>query len=119
MVTVYATVPPGAAADLARTLVEERLAACVNAVDCRSTYRWDGGVETDDETILLAKTTENRADALVDRLAEAHPYEVPCIERFEEASVETAFADWRTDAVSPTDPDPEPEPRRGSGSDQG
>ncbi len=105
MVTVYATVPRDAAAGLARTLVEERLAACVNAVDCRSTYRWDGGVETDDETILLAKTTASRADALADRLAEAHPYEVPCIERFEEAAVETAFADWRAGAVSPPGPE--------------
>jgi periplasmic divalent cation tolerance protein len=39
MPTLYVTAPPEAAADLARTLVEERLAACVNRVPCTSTYR--------------------------------------------------------------------------------
>jgi len=42
--TVYVTAPREAADNLARLLVDERLAACVNVVDCESTYRWDGEV---------------------------------------------------------------------------
>ena len=41
-------------------LVEERLAACVNRVACDSVYRWEGEVVTDDEVVLLAKTTDDR-----------------------------------------------------------
>lgn len=99
MPTAYVTAPPDAARDLADLLVEERLAACVNAVDCRSTYRWEGAVHREDEVVLLAKTTEDRYDALRERVVEAHPYDVPCVERFEESDVLPAFAEWRADAV--------------------
>lgn len=100
MVTVYITAPPDHAADLAQTLVTERLAACVNRVNCQSTYRWEGDIHDENETILLAKTTPDRADALVGRVHEIHPYDVPCVERFEDEAA-ASFADWRADAVSP------------------
>ncbi|WP_336344754.1 divalent-cation tolerance protein CutA [Halalkalicoccus ordinarius] len=94
MPTVYVTAPNEVAPSLARILVEERLAACVNRVPCRSTYRWDGEVIDDDEEILLAKTTDERYPDLVERVEAEHPYDVPCIERFEEDDVLPAFADW-------------------------
>lgn len=99
MPTVYITAPPEAADDIARTLVEERLAACVNRVGCDSVYRWDGEVHTDEEVILLAKTTDDAYTALKDRVIELHPYDVPCIERFEETAVMESFTDWRADSV--------------------
>lgn len=94
MPTAYITAPRDVADELASTLVEERLAACVNRVPCRSTYRWDGDVHEDEETILLAKTTAATYDSLEQRVLELHPYEVPCIERFEEDGVVDAFGDW-------------------------
>jgi periplasmic divalent cation tolerance protein len=94
MPTVYVTAPPDAAADLARTLVAERLAACVNRVPCESTYRWDGEVVEESEQILLVKTTDERYDDLVARVREEHPYDVPCIERFDERDVDADFASW-------------------------
>jgi periplasmic divalent cation tolerance protein len=97
--TAYITAPRDAAADLAELLVTERLAACVNAVDCSSTYRWEGEVHTDEEVILLVKTTDERFADLAARVEAAHPYDVPCIERFDEADELPAFADWRADAV--------------------
>lgn len=97
--TAYITAPPEAAADIAETLVEERLAACVNRVDCHSTYRWEGTVHEEPEVILLAKTTGDRFDDLRERVLDLHPHDVPCIERFDEASVLEAFADWRAGAV--------------------
>ncbi|WP_101297428.1 divalent-cation tolerance protein CutA [Halegenticoccus soli] len=99
MVTAYVTAPPEAADDLARTLVEERLAACVNSVDCSSVYRWEGEVSDDEEVILLAKTTDERYEELKSRVVELHPYDVPCVERFEETDVLEAFAGWRDGAV--------------------
>lgn len=96
---MYVTAPAEAAADLARTVVEARLAACVNRVPCASTYRWDGDVVEDDEEILLVKTTEEQYPALVARLVEEHPYDVPCIERFDEADVLDAFGAWIADST--------------------
>ena len=49
--------------------------------------------------ILLAKTTEGTYGDLVERVEEAHPYDVPCVERFEEANVLPAFGEWRDDTV--------------------
>jgi periplasmic divalent cation tolerance protein len=99
MPTAYVTAPPDAADELVRTLVEERLAACVNRVPCRSIYRWEGEVHDDEEEILLAKTTDETYPALVERVEALHPHEVPCIERFEEEDVLPAFAEWRENSV--------------------
>ncbi|SEO82415.1 divalent cation tolerance protein [Halogranum amylolyticum] len=99
MVTAYVTAPPDEAERIARTLVEERLAACVNRVACESVYRWEGEIHDDEETLLLAKTTDERYDDLKRRVVELHPYDVPCVERFEERDVHEPFATWRDEAV--------------------
>jgi periplasmic divalent cation tolerance protein len=99
MPTVLVTAPPDSADDIARTLVEERLAACVNRVACDSVYRWEGELHDDAETILLAKTTDEAYDDLVARVREVHPFDVPCIERFDETDVLPAYADWRDGAA--------------------
>ena len=66
------------AAALARTLVEERLAACVNVLPpMTSFYRWKGAIEEDREQQLVIKTTPTRTVALEARLRELHPYELP------------------------------------------
>jgi len=99
MPTVTVTAPPEAATNLARSLVEERLAACVNAVECTSTYRWDEEVHEDEEVLLLAKTTAERYPDLVDRIQALHPYDVPAIGRFDEDDEPPAVRDWRDGAV--------------------
>ena len=99
MPTVYVTAPPEKAQTIAETLVEERLAACVNRLSTTSTYRWEDEIHHDDETVLLAKTTDDSYDDLVSRVREIHPYDVPCIERFDEAHVLESFADWRSESV--------------------
>lgn len=71
----------GAAADaaaLARTLVAERLAACVNVLaPMTSIYRWKEAVEEEQERQLVMKTTRAAVPALQVRLAALHPYELP------------------------------------------
>lgn len=99
MPTAYITTPPEAAADIAETLVEERLAACVNRLPCRSVYRWDGAVHDDEEVLLFAKTTDERYEALAERVTEIHPHDVPCIERFDETEMFAPFESWRDECV--------------------
>lgn len=103
MVTAYITAPPADADQLARTLVEERLAACVNRLACHSVYRWEGTVHSDGEMVLLAKTTDERYPELKERVVDLHPYDVPCIERFDEADVFEPFETWRDEAVTADD----------------
>ncbi len=63
---------------IARALVAERLAACVNLVpQITSVYRWQGAVEEDDEVLIVAKTRADRAERLSARVVELHPYDVP------------------------------------------
>jgi periplasmic divalent cation tolerance protein len=78
-VIVLTTVPADAdGRALARTLVEERLAACVNLLaPMDSVFRWEGQVEVDREQQLVMKTSQARLAALWDRIRELHPYEVP------------------------------------------
>ena len=66
------------AAEIARALVEERLAACGNVVpQLRSIYRWEGAVQDEAEALLLLKTTRARLEALRARVLSLHPYQVP------------------------------------------
>jgi periplasmic divalent cation tolerance protein len=76
---VLVTAPCGdPAAALARRLVEEGLAACVNRVPgVRSVYRWQGEVCDDGEDLLVIKTAADRVEDLVARVRELHGYEVP------------------------------------------
>lgn len=78
-VLVLTTFPAdGDAEQLAATLVEERLAACVNILPpMRSVYRWQGKVERADERQLLIKTGLGRLRALEKRVKQLHPDEVP------------------------------------------
>ena len=74
-----ATAPDRAVAErIARALVDERLAACVNILPgITSVYRWEGAVETGGEVLLLAKTMLQQLEALTARVIELHPFEVP------------------------------------------
>ncbi len=63
---------------IARTLVEQGLAACVNRLSSvHSTYRWQGAVERATETPLLIKTTRTRYTEVEQTIRALHPYEVP------------------------------------------
>jgi periplasmic divalent cation tolerance protein len=76
---VFCTCPDEATAStLARVLVNEGLAACVNQVTgVRSTYRWQGRTQEDEEILLIIKTSADRLANLSTRIQALHPYEVP------------------------------------------
>lgn len=76
---VLCTVPDAeTGAELARTMVEDKLAACVNRIPgIRSVYRWEGEIQEDREEILVIKTDERRLSELVAAIEAQHPYECP------------------------------------------
>lgn len=83
------------AAGIARTLVDERLAACVNRLPrTAATYRWQGAVVEAAEVLLLIKTTASQYDALAARLTGLHPYEVPEIIALPVDRGLPAYLDW-------------------------
>ena len=83
------------ASRIARALVDERLAACVNAIaGVVSTYRWNGEVHVDDEVLLLIKTTADRIDAMQARLIALHPYAVPEVLAIEPAAGSAPYLAW-------------------------
>lgn len=79
LILVLTTVPNDDSAEaMARTLVEERLAACVNLhAAMTSVYRWKGAVEREAERQVVIKTTRERLPALQARLKTLHSYELP------------------------------------------
>ncbi len=83
------------AARIARTLVAERLAACVNRVPgVTSTYRWQGQIHDDTEVLLVIKTTRERFDALRERLVDLHPHEVAESIALDIVDGLPAYLDW-------------------------
>ncbi len=78
-IVVLVTAPTAEkAAEIARAVVEERLAACGNVVPgIRSLYRWQGKIQDEPEALLLLKTTRARFEALRERVLALHPYDVP------------------------------------------
>lgn len=70
---------PAEAERIAGVLVERRLAACVQQTTTRSTYRWDGELQHDDEVLLLAKTTPDRVEAATAAVLALHSYDVPAV----------------------------------------
>jgi periplasmic divalent cation tolerance protein len=93
---VLVTAPsPEKAAEIARALVGERLAACGNVVPAiRSIYRWEGKVHDDAEALLVLKTTRGRFEALRDRVLALHPYDVPEVVALPVEAGSAAYLDW-------------------------
>ena len=78
MKVVLCNCPPAAAPQIARSLVERRLAACVNIIPgVRSVYRWNGEIHDDGESTLLIKVDAGGVVRLRDALLALHPYDVP------------------------------------------
>ena len=101
IVSVYAVFASAEEAErIGRTVVEEQLAACINILaPCRSIYRWQGKIESAEEVPAILKTHGWRADELVERIAELHSYDVPCIAVWPIEKLLRRYADWVEDVV--------------------
>ncbi|MGI8704514.1 MAG: divalent-cation tolerance protein CutA [Sphingomicrobium sp.] len=102
VVSVYAIFADAKEAErIGRTVVEERLAACINILGpCRSVYRWEGKIETAEEVPAILKTHSWQADELITRIAALHSYDVPCIAVWPIDKLLGSYADWVEDEVA-------------------
>jgi len=93
---VFCTCPSrDEAQKLSRLLVKDGEAACVSLIPAiESVYRWKGNVETNDEFLLLIKTTAARYHAVERTIRQNHPYEVPEIIALPIVAGETHYLDW-------------------------
>ena len=105
IVFLYVTAPNAeTAARIARALVEEKLAACVNIHgEARSVYEWDGQTQIQLETPLFVKTSAAAADAAKDRIVALHPHDEPCVAALPVArdGSSAPFLDWVASATNP------------------
>ena len=80
---------------IASTVVEERLAACVNVLPGVSSYfRWEGEIQREQEFMLILKTSTDRLRELIERIETLHPYEVPEIVSVPVEEGHQPFLDW-------------------------
>lgn len=102
IVIVFTTVADDERAEqLARRLVDERLAACVNLhPPMSSLYRWQGKLEHDSERQMVIKTTRDRVPALEARLTQLHAYELPEFLVVSVADASTAYLKWVKDETT-------------------
>ncbi len=100
---VLSSLPDQAAAQqLARTLIERGLAACVSVLaPCTSVYRWRGAVEEAAEVPLLIKTTAGRYAELESTLRALHPYELPEIIAVPVTHGLPGYLDWVAGETTP------------------
>jgi periplasmic divalent cation tolerance protein len=85
---------------IGRTVIEEKLAACINILGpCRSIYRWKGTIETADEVPAILKTHSWQADDLIARIAQLHSYDTPCIAAWPIEKLLRHYADWVEESV--------------------
>ena len=83
------------AQELADVLVTGHLAACVNTVNnVSSTYRWAGKIERDQEILLLIKTTEDRFDAIEQKIKSHSSYELPEVLAVRIHAGSSEYLDW-------------------------
>lgn len=98
---VLCTCPVTEATRVARSLLEERLVACVNIVPgVRSLYWWKDEVAEDDESLLVIKTTDERYPAVEEHLARVHPYEVPEILALAPEGGLESYLSWVRESVA-------------------
>jgi periplasmic divalent cation tolerance protein len=96
------------AAGIITSLLEERLVACGNVLPSQSFYHAEGKIVNEGELILICKTTQGRAPAAQERIAQLHSYEIPCIITIETLSVNRAYAEWVLRQVNGDDDVPTP-----------
>jgi periplasmic divalent cation tolerance protein len=95
-IVVLTTLPNAeAAAEVAKAVVGEKLAACANILPpLRSIYRWKGKVQDESEVLVLLKTRQAQYERLKSRILELHPYDVPEVLAVAVEQGHSAYLDW-------------------------
>jgi len=98
---IYITTPNlQEAKTIGTSLVESRLAACVNIIETmHSIYYWEDRLQNDTETVLIAKTTDRNVPDLIKKVKALHSYECPCIVSLTITEGDAPFLRWIQDQV--------------------
>lgn len=95
LLAVYTTVEnTSQAAVLANQVIEQKLAACVQCDEIKSTFFWHAQIENVCEIRMMFKTTQSQYAALEDFLKQNHPYELPAIFAIPVSQAEKSYQDW-------------------------
>jgi periplasmic divalent cation tolerance protein len=85
---------------IGKILLTSKLAACVNIIsNMNSIYVWKGEVQDDEESVLIAKTTESLVPALIEKVKSIHSYDCPCIVSLPVVGGNEAFLNWIVEQV--------------------
>jgi len=100
-IVIFVTTPDEyIASDIAKTLVEERFAGCVNIIkSVRSIYTWEGDIEDDTEALMIIKTKKGMFKRIETRIKELHPYTVPEIIAFPIIDGSKEYIEWLKSVV--------------------
>ncbi|WP_427158437.1 divalent-cation tolerance protein CutA [Aliinostoc sp. HNIBRCY26] len=79
---------------MARTLVEQKLAACAQISEIESFYVWDNAVQNEKEFRVLFKTTDENYQAIEEAIKQLHSYELPPIHAFKLEHIYAPYAEW-------------------------
>ncbi len=103
MIIVYTTLPSDRdAREIGGELVEKRLAACVNIFPGMfSIYRWQGEIETANETVMLVKTRKDLQNEVFEAISAKHPYTTPALFAFAPHHVAAPYFEWLCNQTGP------------------
>ena len=80
---------------IARVVVAERLAACINLFDgVTSVFRWNDAIEEEPEIVMIAKCSQETLEPLKARILELHPYDCPCLVAWPIIDGHQPYLDW-------------------------
>jgi len=89
------------AATIGKTLLDERLAACINIIDgMQSMYYWEGKLKEEEEAVLLVKTTAQHVEQIINVVRDLHSYDCPCIEVLPVEAGNPEYLQWVREETS-------------------
>jgi periplasmic divalent cation tolerance protein len=100
MRVVFSTCPTDKADYISDELLNSQLVACINIIPLvKSKYWWEGKIQTDDESLLIIKTSDELMDKLIVKIKEIHNYQVPEIISFEIKEGNKDYLDWMKEVL--------------------
>ncbi len=104
IILIYSPFPSvDTAKDVAKSLLESKLAACANIIkNLQSLYMWEGELQITGEVLLLIKTCPEQELQVLKKIEQMHPYQVPCVLSFSSQANESFF-EWVKNQTASTD----------------